>query len=90
MTNGTESSTQFANFFAQLVTTCGTLSDAANVLMAADPVTEIERVHVLNQRTRILVALAVRIEQMDKAGDTFCHLSYTAEELAVIADPLGA
>jgi hypothetical protein len=88
MTNGIESSTQFANLFAQIVTTCGTISDAANVLMSADPVTEIERVHVLVERMRVLTACACRIEAQDVAGDSFWNVAYTADEAAALASPL--
>lgn len=89
-TNGTESGTLFANLFAQIVTTCDTISDAANVLMAAEPVTEIERVQVLVERMRVLTACASRIEAQDTAGDCFWQFALTAEESAIIAYPLAA
>ena len=58
--------------------------------MAADPVTEFDRVQVLVERMRVLVALAGRVEQMDVLGDTYDHLVLTAEESALLADPLAA
>ena len=87
-TNGTDSTPLFSALFAQIVDACATVSAAADVLMAAEPVTEFERVQVLVDRMSVLVALAGRVEQMDVLGDTFDHLVLTAEESALLADPL--
>ena len=89
-TNGTESTVLFANLFDEIVTACANVSAAADVLMAAEPVTEFDRVQVLVERMRVLVELAGRVESMDVLGDTFDHLVLTAEEAALIADPLAA
>jgi hypothetical protein len=36
----------------------------------------------------VLVALAGRVEAADVVGDTWDHFTLTAEETAVLADPL--
>ncbi len=89
-TNGSQSTPLFSALFDEIVDACATVSAAADVLMLADPVTEFYRVQVLVDRMRVLVALAVRVEQMDVAGDTFDHLTLSAEESALLADPLAA
>ena len=87
-TNGTESTPLFSALFDEIVDACANVSAAADVLMAAEPVTEFDRVQVLVERMRVLVELAGRVEQMDVLGDTFDHLVLTAEESALLADPL--
>ncbi len=89
-TNGITSSALFTALFDEIVDACATVSAAADVLMAADPVTQFDRVQVLVERMRVLVALARRVEEMAVAGDTFDHLVLTAEESALLADPLAA
>jgi hypothetical protein len=89
-TNGITSSALFTALFDEVVDACATVSAAADLLMLADPVTEFDRVQVLVDRMRVLVALARRVEEMDVAGDTFDHLTLTAEESALLADPLAA
>ena len=89
-TNGTDSTPLFSALFEEIVTACANVSAAADVLMAAEPVTEFDRVQVLVERMRVLVELAGRVESMDVVGDTFDHLVLTAEESALLADPLAA
>ena len=89
-TNGNTSTPAFSALFEEIVTACANVSAAADVLMAADPVTEFDRVQVLVDRMRVLVELAGRVESMDVVGDTYDHLVLTAEEQALIADPLAA
>lgn len=88
MTNGNTSTPLFSALFDEIVDACAIISAAADLLMLAEPVTEFDRVQVLVERMRVLVALAGRVEQMDVAGDTFDHLTITEEESAVLADPL--
>ena len=90
MTNAEASTPLFSALFEEIVTACANVSAAADVLMAADPVTEFDRVQVLVERMRVLVELAGRVESMDVLGDTFDHLVLTAEESALLADPLAA
>ncbi len=89
-TNGNTSTPLFSALFDEVVTACASVSAAADVLMLAEPVTEFDRVQVLVDRMRVLVALARRVEEMDVAGDTFDHLTLTEEESALLADPLAA
>ncbi len=89
-TNGITSSALFTALFDEIVDACASVSAAADVLMAAEPVTEFDRVQVLVDRMTVLVELARRVEEMDVAGDTFDHLALTAEESALLADPLAA
>ncbi len=87
-TNGSQSTPLFSALFDEIVTACASVSAAADVLMLADPVTEFERVQVLVDRMTVLVALAGRVEAADVVGDTWDHFTLTAEETAVLADPL--
>ena len=87
-TNGTDSTVLFSNLFAQIVDACANVSAAADVLMSADPVTDFDRIQVMVERMRVLVELARRVEEMDVLGDTYDHLVLTAEESALLADPL--
>ncbi len=89
-TNGITSSALFTALFDEIVDACATVSAAADVLMLAEPVTEFERVQVLVDRMRVLVALAGRVEAADVVGDTWDHFALTAEESALLADPLAA
>ena len=89
-TNGTDSTPLFSALFEEIVTACANVSAAADVLMAAEPVTEFDRVQVLVDRMAVLVALARRVEAADTVGDTWDHFTGTAEEQGLLADPLAA
>ena len=89
-TNGTDSTPLFSAQFEQAADACAVISAEVDVLLAVEPVEDIERVHVLVARMAVLVALARRVEAADTVRDTWDHFTVTAEETALIADPLAA
>ena len=87
-TNGTDSTPLFSALFEETVTACAVISGEVDTLLAVEPVEDIERVHVLVAHMAVLVALARRVEAADTVGDTWDHFTVTAEESALLADPL--
>lgn len=90
MTNAEASSPLFSAQFEQAADACAVISAEVDVLLAVEPVEDIDRVHVLVARMAVLVALARRVEAADTVGDTWDHFTVTSEETALLADPLGA